>query len=103
MKRVLCILFISVLFINCAKKEVHINDLQERNGLMYEVNSKEVFTGSAKSYYANGEVDLEENYTQGKLDGITKRYYEDGRVKAEANYKNGVLMAVLRNIIKVES
>ena len=42
-----------------------------------------------KEYYDSGKLKREENYKNGKLEGITKSYYESGALKTEIYYKNG--------------
>ncbi len=44
-----------------------------------------------KQYYPNGQLKSEENYEDGKLEGIGKAYYESGQLRVEANYKDGKL------------
>ena len=40
-------------------------------------------------YWENGNIYLEENYKDGKLDGFWKYYYENGNICQEKNYKDG--------------
>ena len=46
------------------------------------------FAEVRKAYYPNGELKIEANYKNGKLEGIGKRYYESGRLQGNGNYKN---------------
>jgi len=42
-----------------------------------------------RKYYENGQIDYEENYKDGKLDGKLTGYYENGQIRGEGNYKDG--------------
>lgn len=43
--------------------------------------SKKIFTGKVTGHYKNGQLRIEENYEDGKLDGIRNSYYENGLVR----------------------
>jgi len=45
--------------------------------------------GIGKGYYESGKLQWEEIYKNGELEGIAKGYYESGKLQAEANFKNG--------------
>ncbi len=47
------------------------------------------FSEVVKEYYDSGKLKREENYNNGKQEGITKSYYESGALKTEIYYKNG--------------
>jgi antitoxin component YwqK of YwqJK toxin-antitoxin module len=47
--------------------------------------------GSWKYFYPDGTIMSEENYKDGKLDGVQIVYYQDGKVTEFATYKNGLL------------
>jgi len=59
--------------------------LVERNGLMYGVNSNELFSGKAISDTS------ETSYKDGMLHGLVKYWYRNQQVEHEANFKNGKL------------
>jgi len=44
--------------------------------------------GVTKDYYENGQLKMEANYKDGKLEGVAKFYYESGQLELEGNYKN---------------
>ena len=52
MNKVLVVLV--VFFIASCSKEVNKDQLVERNGIFYEVNSQKPFAGTVLSYYENG-------------------------------------------------
>jgi TonB family protein len=50
--------------------------------LQSEINySSNVRDGLAKFYYPNGKLNREINYTEGRVEGVVKEYYENGNVK----------------------
>tara|TARA_B100001964_G_scaffold4235_1_gene4571 strand:- start:288 stop:947 length:660 start_codon:yes stop_codon:yes gene_type:complete len=52
----------------------------------YENGKKE---GIATGYHQNGNICFEESYKNGKLHGISKVFFENGKLKSEENYENG--------------
>ncbi len=40
-------------------------------------------------YFTNGKIFSEEEYINGKLDGVLKNYYSNGKITLECLYKNG--------------
>jgi antitoxin component YwqK of YwqJK toxin-antitoxin module len=94
-------------FIISACWEKQVTSLQFRNGLAYEVNQVDPFTGRLKGRYVeatfkdgkkhglytewfnNGQKYIEENYKNGMKDGPYTNWYENGQKKSEGNYKDG--------------
>ena len=117
MKRVLFILFLTILFIGCEEtkyiKEYYETGQVEAEGTL-KGGEKE---GLWKHYYEHGndQLWLEINWKGGKLEGVTKAYhpngqlgavryhkdnelegpylefYDNGQLKSEMNYKEGYL------------
>ncbi len=46
-----------------------------------------------KAYYESGQLQAEENFKDGKKEGITKVYYRSGQVREEAFFMNGVMVS----------
>ena len=69
--------------------EVPYDELQDRDGLKYEINSQRAFTGSAVLYYENGQLGSIRNYKDGKQDGLYELYRENGELMYKTNYKDG--------------
>jgi antitoxin component YwqK of YwqJK toxin-antitoxin module len=63
--------------------------IQNRNGISYMPNSDKPFTGKYVSSYGNGQKKSEENYKDGKQDGLATEWYKNGQKKIEINYKDG--------------
>ncbi len=51
--------------------------------------------GIGKGYYESGKLQWEETYKNGKLEGIAKGYFDSGKLQAEANFKNGKKHGIL--------
>jgi len=59
-------------------------------GIRFEENYQNgKLDGLRKTYYGNGNLEAEENYKNGKLDGLRKTYYSNGNLDSESNYKAG--------------
>ena len=53
--------------VSCSVPEVPIDNLVERNGIVYQVNSDKPYSGKAIEYYANGQAEYIETYKKGRL------------------------------------
>ena len=81
------------LFVGCSK-EIEIETLQERGGLLYEINSTEPFSGSVYKNYESGEKEIKGYLKKGKLDGFHTIWFENGQKMFENTYKEGKLISV---------
>ena len=104
----LCLLLLTF---SCSKDVID-NNFNERNGLIYKINSDKPFTGYRKSYYDNGQIQIDgeiedgfwiwakkyyrngqlyfsHKYKEGKLHGKISSYFENGKLKHVETYKNG--------------
>ena len=63
-------------------------DLIEKNGLYYEVNSKTPFTGIALDYY-NDRISARTNYIEGKADGTHEAFHSNGQLEQKGNHIDG--------------
>ena len=52
--------------------------------------------GPSKTYFENGNIRVERNYSEGKLNGPFKNYYEDGSIRGEGNYKEGEFHGIIK-------
>lgn len=90
MKKFLIILCLVLLSSYSYSKEILLDQLVERDGVYYEVNSTTPFTGSV-GLYENGQLEKKGNYKDGKLNGIFKIFNEKGKLEQSLNYKDGEL------------
>ncbi len=71
------------------EKSVNMEELVERQGIWYLVNSEKPFTGKSVSLHANGQKYLERNYKDGKQEGLDVCWWYNGQRQIEVNYKDG--------------
>jgi antitoxin component YwqK of YwqJK toxin-antitoxin module len=83
----LCVFSLSA----CAPSEVPYDNLLERNGIKYEINSQTPFAGVATVYYESGQLEFKETYKGGKRNGLYESYYENGQLDHKTTYKDGKL------------
>jgi antitoxin component YwqK of YwqJK toxin-antitoxin module len=110
MKAILLSLAIALLMVGCGESSqpsegVDMNDtdvvedaiadavdrskLQDRNRVKYLPDEDTPFTGRAESFYENGQKELENNYKDGKPDGLFIQYNLDGTEWSRRTYKDG--------------
>jgi len=53
-----------VLFLVSSINAREVSQLEERDGLMYEPNKEEPYTGKLVTYYENGQMEQEGNYKE---------------------------------------
>ena len=88
MKKLLPLL--SLLIIISCSKEIYIEEVVERGGLIYEVNSDEPFTGSVVDYWDNNQLESRREYKNGIPNGLTEEYYKNGQVEYKRTFKDGL-------------
>jgi len=102
MKKAL-LLFAALLIAGCGEKAasdsaikeaieeaVELRLLQDRNGLHYQVNESEPYSGWAKRmYFRSEQIWALVYFKDGKLDGLATSWYENGQKKSETTYKDG--------------
>ena len=80
----------SVALSGCGEKVVKSDQIQNREGIPYLVNTDKPFTGKVQTFY-KGSTKLKkvETLKNGKGDGVTKWWFENGQLEQEVFYKNG--------------
>jgi antitoxin component YwqK of YwqJK toxin-antitoxin module len=89
------LLFAMVVFAGCTNA-VDKTQIEERDGLFYNVNDTDPFTGTFKRSYENGDY-IESNYLDGIKHGLKTRWYENGQKSDESNYVDGHRQGVVTN------
>lgn len=69
--------------------EVSHDKLVERDGVTYQLDSDEPFTGRSVRFYENGKLENETDYKDGKKNGLSEWYWENGILGQRGNLKNG--------------
>ncbi|MFH1038587.1 MAG: hypothetical protein V1789_07980 [PVC group bacterium] len=94
--KVLTVLLVIIAAAGCGEKVeqkvVDDDQLIELDGLQYEVNSEEPFTGKAVLYWPNGQKSMESEFRDGKEHGKFNCWNENGQKMDEFEYCDGKLM-----------
>ncbi len=83
------ILLITILAFNIGCSEKTVDNLQQRDGIAYEVNTDNPFTGKLLRKYKDGQKQFESNFNDGKEHGLRTEWRKNGQKKSEINYKDG--------------
>ncbi len=70
------------------KEAVERDSLEERDGLYYQTNESEPYSGWGKEMYDSGQVKALRPYKDGKLDGLITVWHENGQKLGEATLKD---------------
>ena len=68
---------------------VPLKELEIREGIRYLKGSDTPYTGKSFNLHTTLQKWQEENYKDGKLDGLQVYWYKSGQKRKEAYYKNG--------------
>lgn len=93
MKNFKCLLIIIIVGMagsSLGWSQVSTENIEEINGLYYEIGKKNAFTGTAITYYENGQLETSMEVVDGKLNGEMSSWYEDGTQLAKGNMKDGI-------------
>ena len=69
---------------------VNQDELEYRGGIAYLKGSETPYTGKSFELYDNGQKSSEENWKDGKRNGLNLGWHENGQKDSEANYKDGM-------------
>ena len=69
--------------------EVSHDKLVERDGVTYQIDSDESFTGRSVRFHENGRLQNKTDYKDGKKNGLSEWYWENGILGQRGNLKNG--------------
>jgi len=61
-----------------------------RDGITYDQNTNEPFTGIFEEFHDNGQLARRENYIDGVQNGLWELFYENGQLTRRENYIDGV-------------
>ena len=70
-------------------RTIDVTQRQVRNGIVYQDNETDPYTGAINSYYTNGQKASEESYVDGKKQGKSRGWHENGQRKLEILYVDG--------------
>ena len=84
------VLFLSSFQTFAQKNKVLVYELDQINGLYYQRNTIDPFTGTAYDEHRNGKKKLDIPITNGKVNGTAKEWNINGDKVYEANFENGI-------------
>ncbi|NDI79316.1 MULTISPECIES: hypothetical protein [Psychrilyobacter] len=87
MKRILLILVISISLMSYGKS-INKKQLQNRNGVFYEVNQLIPYTGKKVYYYKNGQIQIKAKFKDGKIEDVIS-YSKSGSILVKTNDRYG--------------
>ena len=75
------------------KEAVELDSLQYRDGLNYQINESEPYSGWAKEMYDSGQVERLVKFKDGKQDGLATYWHKNRQKRAEGTMKDGKLIS----------
>lgn len=108
MKNKFLLLLLPIILFSCSEKEVEFKNLVERNGIMFEVNTNDPFSGKSFEIYENQQTKFKGSYDEGLKDGLWEQFLDNGRITERANYSSGRLDGLFekfneKNILIIKS
>ena len=89
--KLLLTIFCLLILVSCSPTpEIPSDQLVERQGITYEVNSQTPFTGGFVNYHENGQLKGKGNYKDGKLNGLWEVFSENGQIQERKNFRLGL-------------
>lgn len=79
-----------ILLAGCTAEPPALEDLQNRNGVVFEVGAADPYTGQVRSLYPDGKVSFDGLYRDGLRDGVVTRWHPNGQKSAEGLFRLGV-------------
>lgn len=98
--RVGYILVLVLTLFACKQKELDFDQLQEREGIFYEINQEKPFTGVAFKKYENGQFAQKTEFKKGKQNGKSTTWNEQGEMTSEYSFKDGVAHGAFVNYLE---
>ena len=93
----LYLLLLPLIVISCSK-EIPREQLVERDGLLYEINSQTPFEGNVTTLFENGQLKSKSSYKQGYQSGSFETYYENGQLQSKGKInKDGSMFGDYEN------
>lgn len=94
LQQFLVFLFLLFSFYSCGgeAKTVESSQIVKRQGMVYEINQEEPFTGKVVDKYPNGQIKGSAELEKGKANGKTVIYYENGQIKESMDMVEGDLV-----------
>jgi antitoxin component YwqK of YwqJK toxin-antitoxin module len=72
------------------ERELLLSLVSRSNDMMFASGATEPFTGSVVEYYKNGQLKSKTEVAEGKLQGVSHGYFTNGQMQVEEFFTNGV-------------
>ena len=83
-----------VLLVSCSQEPPL---LLVRDGVTYDQNTNELFTGIGEEFYDYGPLRIRTNYIDGEPDGLREWFDRNGNLISTQTFRNGVLIETNEN------
>ena len=90
MKKLLTIFCLVLLTSYSYSQDVSRNLLVKKDGIVYEIKSDKLFTGTLVEYHDSGQLRVRATFKDGKENGLYEGYYENGQLHFRTTHKNGI-------------
>ena len=87
--RLITILCLVLLSVHSYSQEVVTGPFLIRDGVTYDQNTNELFTGIVEEFHDNGQLSTRGNFIDGERDGLQERFHEDGQLRSRGNFIDG--------------
>lgn len=83
--------FLLICLTSCSGQGIDNDQLTNRNGIMYKINSSTPYTGKAFKKYSNGQYKSKRSYTNGRNSGTWIEYFDNGQIQSKTGFAKGNL------------
>jgi antitoxin component YwqK of YwqJK toxin-antitoxin module len=90
MKKLFTIFCLVLLTSYSYSQDVSRNLLVKKDGIVYEIKSDKLFTGTLVEYHDSGQLRVRATFKDGKENGLYEGYYENGQLHFRTTHKNGI-------------
>ena len=90
------ILILPLFLVAFEQAPIDANKLIEKNGIYYEADNLDTFTGTLVHYYEGGRVKERAGYQNGTREGLRETFHENGQLFEKENYKDGELSGLFQ-------
>ena len=80
------VFYLIFMVFSCSNDIQDFNQLQNRDGIYFQINTDEAFSGKTETRYPNGNLELEGTIEKGYKEGVWTTYYESSQKKSKGKY-----------------
>jgi len=83
-------LLLALFIVGCADPVSSTDEMEMRDGLAYHQDSRQPYSGVVNGYHANGQLESEYHYKNGKRHGSARNWHPNGQLASDTTYLDGV-------------